>query len=212
MLKFARAIACAAALCAATSVHADGLLSTTFEAAAAAQLSAAPAVKEAAPERFAAGSWDMGVYGGAFTTINGHERTIYFGAVAPEFFFMDKVSVVGEMTAYGIDQADGKDGKGGGLTLLARWHFWECTQCHVAFYIEGGAGASDWDVRVPDPRGTHFNFTPQGGVGLKWTVCQGAEVILGGRYLHISNAGMQGGDRNPGIDSVGGYGGLVIHF
>jgi hypothetical protein len=51
----------------------------------------------------------------------------------------------------------------------------------------GGSGTSVW------------NFTPQGGGGIRWFLRQGRSIDLGVNGIHISSASL--GDRNPGVNA-----------
>jgi hypothetical protein len=64
---------------------------------------------------------------------------------------------------------------------------------------------------VPD-NGTSFNWIAQGGGGFLWRIGQRTYGVTGVRVLHLSNANLQGADRNPDINAVGGYAGLGWGF
>jgi len=175
-----------------------------------------PAAEHAGHGYYDAGTVDVNVFGGAFTGINNVE-TIYFGGASADWFFWDDLAVVTEFVGYGVNQEDRlgvdvDDSAGIGFNLLARWHLLKNGDETLALYIEGGAGLAQFNHRTPGPEGTHFNFTPQAGVGVKWKCADRIGIIAGVRYLHISNANIDGGDRNPGIDAIGGYGGITIDF
>jgi lipid A 3-O-deacylase len=58
------------------------------------------------------------------------------------------------------------------------------------------------DLLIPhgDPGGTSvFNFTPQGGGGLRFFLQNGRSIDLGVNGVHISSASL--GDRNPGVNA-----------
>jgi hypothetical protein len=56
--------------------------------------------------------------------------------------------------------------------------------------------------------GTAFNFTYAGGPGASYKLREGMVLIGGLRFQHISNGFIDGRDRNPVMNSFGGYVGL----
>jgi len=104
------------------------------------------------------------------------------------------------------------DSAGAGFNIIARYTFWQTCDETFSLFVEGGAGVADFDKRTPGPRGPHFNFAPQGGFGLRYQFTDRLALIAAPRYLHISNAKIQGQNRNPGIDDPGGYVGVNIKF
>jgi len=164
---------------------------------------------------YSAGTFDVNVMGGAYTGINNVD-TIYFGGVGVDWFFWDDIAIVTEFIGYGVNHEDrlgstDESSAGFGFNLLARWHCIKSPDEKLAFFLEGGAGIALFNQDTPEPDGSNFNFSPQAGVGVKWRCADNIGIIAGVRYLHISNAGLASGD-NPGIDAIGGYGGLTIDF
>ena len=87
---------------------------------------------------------------------------------------------------------------GAGITpLLLRYHFTR-PQRFVPF-LEGGAGILATTEQVPEGT-SHFNFTPQAGVGLQYVSATGPGWTVGVRYHHTSNAGIA--RRNPGVNAI----------
>jgi len=103
----------------------------------------------------------------------------------------------------------GDDGAAVGLDLLMRWHFFKNPRWSA--YVEGGAGFIQTSSSFPSD-GTHFNFTPQVGVGMLYALKQDIHLMGGLRWHHVSNAHLQGGDNNPGYDSAVVYAGLLFSF
>ena len=65
--------------------------------------------------------------------------------------------------------------------------------------------------RIP-PAGTDFNFFFKTGVGATVQLWDKTDLIAGVRYLHISNAHLEGPQRNPSLNAVEGYVGLLVRF
>jgi hypothetical protein len=78
-------------------------------------------------------------------------------------------------------------------------------------YLELRVGVSQADTIVP-PRGTRFNFLALGGGGITARLRNGVHGFAGVEWLHISNAGREGDDRNPDIEAIGPKLGLLIAF
>lgn len=82
--------------------------------------------------------------------------------------------------------------------LLMRWNF-QRPGSHLVPFLEWGGGMLLTSDKVPQ-RSSHFNFTPQGGIGLSFFSAGGSGVTFQLKYMHISNAGLK--KPNPGINSI----------
>jgi hypothetical protein len=91
--------------------------------------------------------------------------------------------------------ARGRIYKRGGLSLF--WDF--------------GVGASQADTFVP-PRGTRFNYIAQGGGGATVGLGRGMHALLAVRWIHFSNNGLAGRDRNPDIEAIGAHVAVLLPF
>jgi hypothetical protein len=80
-----------------------------------------------------------------------------------------------------------------------------------SLYMEFDVGVSEADTSTP-PRGTRFNYLVRGGGGLTARVHPGIHLLAGLRWIHISNNGLAGRNRNPDIEAVGPQLGLLIAF
>ncbi len=93
------------------------------------------------------------------------------------------------------------EGKDGGLLLgvapILRWHFLH-RECWTLF-AELGVGAAWTTVEIPEG-GTRFNFTPQAGLGVTWTIDDDWRLRAALGWYHMSNA--RTGNNNPGLDAV----------
>ncbi|MCD6394031.1 MAG: acyloxyacyl hydrolase [Planctomycetes bacterium] len=80
----------------------------------------------------------------------------------------------------------------------------------IAFQPFGGgmqyAGSKSW------PRdGSHFNWRPQGGFGVRFNTGNSSQLLFGAKYVHISNGGIND-DSNCGVDEIFLYGGFQLTF
>jgi Lipid A 3-O-deacylase (PagL) len=74
-----------------------------------------------------------------------------------------------------------------GGALLVRRQF---PHSRVSYFVEGGGGLS-YSARFVPQRGTRFNYIAEAAVEASF------------RFLHISNNGLAGRDRNPDIEAFG---------
>ncbi len=169
----------------------------------------------ARPGAFKQGSWAVDAFGLGAGGLDDELDATYGGGVGLSYYFRDHLALRGEFIGLGLDQ-EGDDAAGGGFTLLGRWHFYEHDR--LTLYVEGGAGFLQSDVSVPDGPaqsgndGTHFNFTPQAGLGATYRLRDRLYLTGGARFMHISNADISGDDENPGTNTIGGYVGLMWTF
>lgn len=83
-----------------------------------------------------------------------------------------------------------------GLAALARYEFRSERGPHL--YVEGGWGVQ-WADRITIDLPSQFNSTPILGAG--FIIPSGrTEVYIGGRWIHVSNAGTKG--NNPGQNQL----------
>ena len=80
-----------------------------------------------------------------------------------------------------------------------------------SLFWEFEVGVSESDTYVP-PRGTRFNYLALGGGGATLRIRPGVHALLGLRWVHVSNNGLAGRNRNPDIEAVGPTAGLLIGF
>ncbi|MBI4524099.1 MAG: acyloxyacyl hydrolase [Deltaproteobacteria bacterium] len=167
-----------------------------------------PGTAQTAPEEnrsFAAGTRNITIYPSAAAGKSG--RKIYAGHVGLGYYVIDNLSINLEGVGYGIDQDN--DTGAVGLDLLPRWHYMRAADWSL--YLDGGAGIIYSNNRLGES-GTHFNFTLQGGLGVTYHLTGNLIPITGLRWFHISNARIQGKDRNVGFDSPMFYLGLMKPF
>jgi hypothetical protein len=81
----------------------------------------------------------------------------------------------------------------------------------ASVFWEFAVGVSDADTNVP-PRGTRFNYIAQGGGGVTVRLLQGLHALAAVRWIHISNNGLAGRDRNPDIEAIGAHVAVLMPF
>lgn len=81
----------------------------------------------------------------------------------------------------------------------------------VSAFLEFEVGISESDTGVP-PRGTRFNYLMLGAAGATVRVRHAVHLIGGVRWIHVSNNGLAGRNRNPDIEAIGPTIGLLLGF
>lgn len=156
---------------------------------------------------FVRGAWTSQFTGGYAQDLDGDEN-IAIASAGLGYYLYDNISVNAEFLGYCFDQ-EGDGAIAVGVNLLGRWQ--PVSTEDLSMFIEAGIGYLNADDPVP-PGGTHNNFTPQAGLGLTYRLTGRAHLLGGVRYLHVSNANIDGTKFNSGIDSLYGYLGVMITF
>ena len=150
----------------------------------------------------------------AFTLTGGYmvERTgerEYLANVTEEYTKFVENGVGLGMQAVGYYGYDEEAAIGAGFNVLARWHFLRWS--HASLFGDILGGTMMLDNNFPDG-GTHLNFTYQAGLGGTIQLHDSLHLIGGAKFTHVSNAFIEGRDRNPVFNSYGGYLGLMWTF
>jgi hypothetical protein len=96
-----------------------------------------------------------------------------------------------------------------GLSPLFRWRYLD--RGSWGMFMEVGPGISWSDIETP-PAGTKFNYLFQGSTGVLGRVGRNIHAFGAFRFLHVSNNGREGKNRNPDIEAMGGFGGVMLTF
>jgi hypothetical protein len=118
--------------------------------------------------------------------------------------FSVNVDVLGSYIRSDIDD----DGAAIGLDLIFRRHQFKSQDNQWSLYIELGSGLQQQSTNYAGNR--RFNFRLLGGGGATVRVAENARLIGGIRYLHISDAGIEGG--GGGFDGFQFYAGSMFPF
>lgn len=130
-------------------------------------------------------------------------------ALSLQYFFVDDIEIIGELSALGFFQ-EGDDAAGVNAGFVLRWHF--VNRDRWSLFGDAGIGLLFTTDDVPDG-GTSFNFTPRAGLGATYRLTDGGvRLVAGARWHHVSNAAIDGEDRNPDRDGIMGYVGLTFPF
>ncbi len=118
--------------------------------------------------------------------------------------FSFNVDVFGTYIRSGIDD----NGVGLGLDLIFRQHFLMKNDDTYSVYLDLGGGFEKQSTNFAGNR--QFNFRVLGGGGGTVRVTENVRLMGGLRYLHISDAGIDGG--GGGFDGYQVYGGVMLPF
>jgi hypothetical protein len=148
------------------------------------------------------------VYGGYAAQPTGQREQLGFCNVGLNYYFADNWAFGFEATGVGVSQ-DENNSAAGGADIILRTHLWNYQR--FSFYGDFSAGVLEADHRIP-PGGTDFNFTIHTGVGSAYRLSESTSLMLGIRYLHLSNARQEGPSRNPSLNAIEGYLGVMFRM
>ena len=124
------------------------------------------------------------------------------------YFFLDylavNIDVLGAYIRSGIDD----NGYAAGLDVIFRRHFSWVDDDPWSVYLDIGGGLQQQSTHFSGSR--HFNFRVMGGGGGTIRVADRVRLLGGIRYLHISDAGIEGG--GGGFDGFMFYAGAMFPF
>jgi opacity protein-like surface antigen len=169
-------------------------------------LSAAESTQPAAS--FPKGTFSLTLDGGYAQSFDSSDARIETASVGFGYYFIDNMAINVELAGYGIQQP-GPDATVGGGDLLLRHHLLNLDPFSI--FIDVGGGAWYGTARFPEG-GTNFNFSIETGLGATCRLRDNLYLIGGARYLHFSNAHLEGPIRNPSINAIEGYVGVMFTF
>lgn len=147
------------------------------------------------------------VYG---STIFGDEGKgeMYLLHVGFGSYFQDYQSI--SLDLFGGYVRSGIDDNGGaiGLDVVYRNHFYRTDDDDRTIFFEGGLGLQEASTNFSGER--HFNFRIRVGFGASFEIDERVRAFVGANYIHISDAGMEGG--GGGFDGPMLYGGVTFPF
>jgi hypothetical protein len=148
------------------------------------------------------------IYGGYAAQPTGEREQLGFTNVGLNYYFANNWAFGFEATGVGVSQ-DVNNAAAGGADIILRTHLWNYGR--FSLYGDFTAGVLEADQRVP-PGGTDFNFTIRTGVGSAYRLTETTSLMLGVRYWHLSNARQEGPNRNPSLNAIEGYIGLMFRM
>lgn len=194
-------------LCLALSAPAWLLADEQVDAPAVLSLNTTPApAPTSAPVAFGEDSWSMEITGNYLADLSNRDLQMGGGNVGVNYYLDNGISLGLQVAGYYVDETDGQ-GVAGSLGFLVRQHF--IRRENWSFYVDVGESLFEADRNVPHD-GTHFNFLFHTGPGITWKLAERVHLMAGVRYFHISNAQINGADRNPASNGIEGYVGVML--
>ena len=134
-----------------------------------------------------------------------NNEALYSMSAGVGYYVIDQLSLNVEGAGYYVDQ-DGPDAGMAEFRLLMRHHL--IVRDRWTLFADVGFGISEASDQVPDD-GTRMNFMFRAGAGATYELRDNLYLIAGVRYFHLSNAKIEGDDRNPSINGIEGYVGVM---
>jgi hypothetical protein len=156
---------------------------------------------------FAKGTRKWQTYASAAAGDNG-KGEMYALHLGYGYFLMDYLSINLDVLAAYIRSGIDDNGVAGGLDVIFRRHFSPVEDDLWSVYLDLGGGLQQQSTNFAGNR--QFNFRVMSGGGATLRVGDHARMIGGMRYLHISDAGIEGG--GGGFDGFMFYGGVMFPF
>jgi hypothetical protein len=167
-------------------------------------LAASAARAERGP--FDEGTWNVSLTGSYVAPLRLSPDKLYNFNLAGGYYLINNTSANFELQGYYVDQDGYETAVMGGFALLLRTHL--ITFDRWGIFFDGGVGVLYADHPVPE-FGTNFNFNPRVGLGALFELKDHTYLIGGARYFHVSNARIQGPDRNPSHDGIQYWAGMM---
>jgi len=134
------------------------------------------------------------------------EEIFNSAAFGASYYVFDNFSLGVEASGYRFEQAPGRDGWMYGVSGTLRHHLFQFDR--ATLFADVTFGPDEATDRIP-AAGTYFNFTTRAGIGSTYQLKDNLYLIGGVRYFHLSNARIEGPERNPSINGIEGYVGLM---
>jgi hypothetical protein len=165
---------------------------------------------DATPPAFAKGTRTFQAYGTYAGGLDA-DTNVGSGAVGAGYFVFDDLSLSLEASGYRAQQS-GRDTANAwmyGIAGVLRHHLIHLDRATV--FADVSFGPVESTKRTP-AGGTDFNFITRSGIGVTYQLKDNLHLLTGVRYFHLSNARIEGNARNPSINGVEGFLGLMWTF
>ena len=188
--------------------------------AAQARDEAAPAVEQpggpAGPEErppgglFGSNGWNVEVSGQFLVEawdLNVSKESLFGGTVGLGYALAERWQINAELSFLRVSQDTSYDVLLSAVSGIVRWRAYQ--DGPVSIFLEIGPGVSYASDEVP-AGGTRFNLVLQAGGGMTYRLVPRVNLVGGLCWLHLSNNGLNGRDKNPDIQALGMYLGWVV--
>ena len=131
------------------------------------------------------------------------------GVAGAGYYVFDNLSLSLEAQGYRVMQSSAHNATMYGLSGVLRHHVLQFDR--TTLFIDASFGPVEATERVPGG-GTYFNFATRTGLGVTFQLREHLHLLGGVRYFHLSNARIEGSQRNPSINGIEGFLGLMWTF
>jgi hypothetical protein len=169
----------------------------------------APAAAPTTQPMFPKGAFTLSAASAYTRALDKDEADIGSAELGGNYYVWDNFSLGAEIDAYCISQP-GDDAGAFSLEGTFRHHLWQHDDDWTIF-LDGAFGPS-YSLRDTPTGGTHFNFVTRLGVGATYRLDEHLHLMFGARYWHLSNARIEGMDRNPNFNGMQVFVGLMWQF
>ena len=164
--------------------------------------------EDRAPAAFPKGTLSFQTYG-TYESGLGAYTNAASGAAGAGYYVFNNLSLSLEAEGYRITQSPAHNAWMYGISGMLRHHVLQFDR--TTLFIDASFGPVEATGRVP-AGGTYFNFATRTGVGVTFQLREHLHLLGGVRYFHLSNARIEGSQRNPSINGIEGFLGLMWTF
>ena len=158
------------------------------------------------PSFFPKGTKSFAAYGSYLKSFDGQEAKMGAGTVGVGYYIFDNFSLNLEAAGY-YDNQPVRNAVITAADLSIRHHLFHSGR--FSFFGEGVVGITYADHRAP-ASGTYYNYMVEPGIGATFQLHDNVNLMAGVRYFHLSNARLEGPNRNPSINATQVYIGLLF--
>jgi hypothetical protein len=162
----------------------------------------------AEPGPFDKGAWTLELDGAYMESTALGDVNYGAPSVGVGYYLFDNFAQIIQLATYQMNAEDDHE-IAGGINFGLRYHLFRVDR--LTFYADVYAGMFYASDEIP-VGGTHFNFITRSGFGITYELRENLHLNLGGRFVHISNARIDGDDRNPSTNGVEGFLGVIWTF
>lgn len=193
------------------AVRASALVLTAMLVASLDAFAQPPGSSSASDDPFAARSWQLELSAHSAVeawNYNISHEEIYGGFAGLSYGVRDGLALTAGAPLFYVSQR-GVDAWVLGATFGVRGRI--CRRHRTSVFLGFEVGISEADTFVP-PRGTRFNYLALGSAGMTVRVRRSVHVVAALKWIHLSNNGLAGRQRNPDIEALGPQLALLIGF
>jgi hypothetical protein len=152
--------------------------------------------------------WTAELFGSGVADVTDRKVAMYGLTGGVGYSFFRNMTLMFDVSGYGFSEGH-SNGAAVGVSLGLRHQIFSVRK--TQFFLDISGGEIEASNNIP-MGGTHLNDTIQFGFGIDHPITGNLYWEAGARYYHISNARSEGPDRNPSMNGVQGFAGLMWKF